>query len=86
MAQMCRYKIIFKDAMFENDWLFALCTDEPKTEDEIESLIDYWSEVISTKYDAYTPVDIMNALVADHMGWWWEDWEIYDEEVVVHEW
>ena len=75
-------RIRFCDNAF-GDWVFTLITTEPKTHDEIESLIDYWAEVNDHNTDDYSPVDIMDDIVADHDGWRWEDG---DEELIITNW
>ena len=77
-----KYRIRFCDNAF-GDWTFSLITTEPKTQDEIESLIDYWAEVNDRNKGDYSPVDIMDDIVADHPGWRWEDG---DDELFIVNW
>jgi hypothetical protein len=77
-----KYRIRFYDGVY-GDWTFTLFTTEPKTQDEIESLIDYWAEVNGRNKEEYTPVDIMDDIVADHDGWRWGDG---DEELLIVNW
>lgn len=77
-----KHRIRFCDNAF-GDWVFNLVTPEPKTQDEIESLIDYWAEVNDRNKSDYSPVDIMDDIVADHDGWRWEDG---DKELVILDW
>lgn len=77
-----KYRIRFCDNAF-GDWTFNLFTTEPKTQDELESLIDYWGEVNDRNKGDYSPVDIMDDIVADHDGWRWEDG---DEELLILNW
>lgn len=77
-----KYRIRFCDNAF-GDWVFNLVTTEPKTQDEIESLIDYWAEVNDRNADDYSPVDIMDDIVSDHDGWRWEDG---DDELLIVNW
>jgi hypothetical protein len=80
-----RYKIIFADS--PEDWEFFLFTDEPKSADDIESLIEYYSEVNSRNQESggYCPVDIMDDLLADHDGWHWES-DMFDDEIHITNW
>lgn len=55
-------------------WEMVLRTSEPKTEDEIKSLISYYAEIISRTEESYSPVAILDDLCEDK-GWDWEDLE-----------
>ena len=80
MSKEYRYRIIFHDKPAFDPWVFNLFTTEQKTNSDIESLIDYYSELNSRNQEVYCPVDIMDDLVADHPGWRWEDG---DEEITI---
>jgi hypothetical protein len=75
-------RIRFCDNAF-GDWVFNLFTTEPASKEDIESLIDYWAEVNDRNADDYSPVDIMDDIVADHDGWRWEDG---DDELIITNW
>lgn len=77
-----KYRIRFYDKA-SGDWVFNLVTTEPKTQDEIESLIDYWAEVNSRNVENYCPVDIMDDIVENNDGWRWEDG---DSELLITDW
>lgn len=76
-----KHRIRFCDNAF-GDWVFSLITPEPLTEDEIEALIDYWAEK-DRNTDDYSPVRIMDDIVAAHDGWSWEDGE---KELIIVNW
>lgn len=82
MAAEFKYRIRFCDTAF-GDWVFNLFTTEPMPQDEIESLIDLWEEVNSANKGDYSPVDIMDDIVADRQGWRWEDGET---ELIIVNW
>ena len=71
------FNIVFKDANYQ-DWKFTLHTSNPKTDNDIKSLIEYWSEVCDRNIPDYSPVDIMDYLVDDQIynegnDWYWTD-------------
>jgi len=68
------FNLIFKDNNYE-DWYITLHTTELKTEEEIMSLINYYSEINDKNYIGYSPVDIMDDLCEDNEGWYWTDME-----------
>ena len=77
------FNIIFRDDPAFGDWEIRLITSEPKTEEEIESLIWYQIEIASRSLPVYTPVDIMDDLCDSHNGWHWEDMD-YNAIVIDH--
>jgi len=74
MEKRTEFRLIFtqNNRSSLDDWRITLKTTEPKTEDEIKSLIEYWKEVNDRNMEEYSPVDIMNDLCKDK-GWYWED-------------
>ncbi len=70
-----KFLIIFKDKENSYDWKFLLKTTVAKTDDEIQCLISYFSEISDRNIEGYSPCDIMNALCEDK-GWSWEDGNI----------
>jgi hypothetical protein len=58
-----------------------LRTTEPKTEDEIRSLISYYAEINDRTGEPYSPVNILDDL-CEEKGWTWED---SDYEAIVFE-
>lgn len=85
MSKEYRYRIVFHDEPAFDPWVFNLFTTEQKTNSDIESLIEYYSEVNSRNHESggYCPVDIMDDLVRDNDGWRWEDG---DDEIVIMNW
>ena len=73
MNKRTEFRLVFKEKDKElPDWRITLKTTEPKTEEEIKSLISYWDEVNDRSMEDYSPVDIMDDLCEDK-GWSWED-------------
>ena len=55
------------------DFLFILHTAEEKTVSDIESIVDYYTEVCDRNLEDFSPVDVMDSVVDAYDGWWWED-------------
>lgn len=74
MDKRTEFRLVFVEDGRRNldDWRITLKTTEPKTEDEIKSLVEYWKEVNDKSKEDYSPVDIMDDLCKDK-GWSWED-------------
>lgn len=68
----------------EPDYDILLHTTEPKSDEEILSLIDYWAEVNAHNTEFYSPVDIMDDICDNYDGWWWEDGD--REDIYIKEW
>ena len=62
-----------------------LRTSEPKTEDEIKSLILYYAEINARTEEPYSPVAILDDL-CEEKGWDWEDLEYGEMVFDVDEW
>ena len=77
-----KFNLIFKDKNYE-DWYITLYTIEPKTEEEIISLINYWAELNDRIEEGYSPVTIMDDLCLDK-GWCWTDTEI--KTITITDW
>ncbi len=75
-----KFNIIFKD---KYDWYITLYTTEPKTENEITSLISYWVEVNGHNFEDYSPCDIMDD-ICDNNEWYWTDTEI--KTIIIDDW
>ena len=82
MEERTEFRLVFiEDKNNYGDWRSTLKTTEPKTEDEIKSLVEYWTEVNDRNKKDYSPVDIMDDLCEDN-GWDWEDTDY--QEIVFH--
>lgn len=68
------FNLIFENEGYE-DWYITLYitlhTAEPKTEEEIMSLIKYYGKVNEKNYTDYSPIDIMDDLCSNNEGWFW---------------
>lgn len=71
MNKNTEFKLIFmkkKDRSHTDDWRIILKTTEPKTDEEIASLVDYWIEVNKRNLEEYNPYDVIIDLCEDK-GW-----------------
>ncbi len=68
------FNLIFENEDYE-DWYITLYitlhTAEPKTEEEIMSLIRYYGKVNEKNCTDYSPIDIMDDLCLNNEGWFW---------------
>lgn len=67
------FKLRFNEAGMPS-YEMLLRTSEPKTEDEIKSLILYYAEINARIEEPYSPVTILDDL-CEEKGWDWEDLE-----------
>ena len=67
------FKLIFNEEGMP-PYEMVLRTSEPKTEDEIKSLILYYAEINARTEEPYSPVTILDDLCEEE-GWDWEDLE-----------
>ena len=87
MKTKTEFRLVFRERPSNtSDELFnvyerriTLRTTEPKTNDEIICLIEYWDEVNDRNMESYSSKDVLNDLCEDK-GWSWEDTD--DDELV----
>ncbi len=68
------FNLIFENDVYENCYItlyITLHTAEPKTEEEIMSLIKYYGKANEKNCTKYSPIDIMDNLCSNNIGWFW---------------
>ena len=78
------FNLIFKDDPALGDWEMRLITDEPKTDEDIEKMIQSYAEQLAGGDISPNPVSIMDRLCEEHPGWRWEDSDY--NAVVIENW